>query len=785
MFHSEKIPIRRLVEFILRKGSIDSRRTSNHTAQEGSRIHRKLQKEARKGYQKEIKIAKEVKLNEKIYSVEGRMDGLFTDESEQLIIDEIKTSETAFDDLYEEQLAMYWHQIKCYGAIYSEQEELEAITLQLTYFQTTTEEITKTQKIFTRIELKQFLDDLLTEYEKWLIFSDNWRTVRNQSLKELPFPYGEYRKGQRELAVSVYKTILSDQRLFVEAPTGTGKTISTLFPSLKAIGEGKAEKIFYLTAKTITRQVAEDAVQAMNQREMKIKSLTITAKDKICFLTERNCTPENCPFADGYYDRLNEGLWDILHHENQFSREIIEKYAQKHRLCPYELSLDVSLWCDLIICDYNYVFDPTVYLRRFFDEGIKKDYLFLIDEAHNLVSRSREMYSAELSRGQLLLMKKLLKKKHAPLTRAINKVIDEFDKLDELCISEEKEFISQPAYVDSMEKVIFRLTEKIGEWLPQNQELPELNQLLDIYFSLLNYLKIGEFYDDHYCTYIRKRNREVSIKLFCLDPSYLLAQKLSIANASILFSASFTPLSYYKDILGGEEDSLTYRIPNPFPEENQQLLIARYVQTTYRERENSLDYLVESLTTMIQQKTGNYLFFFPSYAYLDMVYDAFKKKNPAIRTLIQQTDMNEQERERFLAEFIPDPKETLIGFCVLGGVFSEGIDLKGSRLIGTAVISVGLPQINEEQELIKNYFDEQGLGFQYAYQIPGMNKVLQAAGRVIRDAADRGVVLLLDQRFASPAYQRLVPPHWYRAQVLSTIHHLEKNIQAFWDETDG
>ncbi|WP_321387580.1 ATP-dependent DNA helicase [uncultured Enterococcus sp.] len=785
MFHSEKIPIRRLVEFILRKGSIDSRRTSNHTAQEGSRIHRKLQKEAGKGYQKEIKIAKEVELNEKIYSVEGRMDGLFTDESEQLIIDEIKTSETAFDDLYEEQLAMYWHQIKCYGAIYSEQEELEEITLQLTYFQTTTEEITKTQKIFTRIELKQFLDDLLTEYEKWLIFSDNWRTVRNQSLKELPFPYGEYRKGQRELAVSVYKTILSDQRLFVEAPTGTGKTISTLFPSLKAIGEGKAEKIFYLTAKTITRQVAEDAVQAMNQREMKIKSLTITAKDKICFLTERNCTPENCPFADGYYDRLNEGLWDILHHENQFSREIIEKYAQKHRLCPYELSLDVSLWCDLIICDYNYVFDPTVYLRRFFDDGIKKDYLFLIDEAHNLVSRSREMYSAELSRGQLLMMKKLLKKKHASLTRAINKVIDEFDKLDELCISEEKEFISQPAYVDSMEKVIFRLTEKIGEWLPQNQELPELNQLLDIYFSLLNYLKIGEFYDDHYCTYIRKRNREVSIKLFCLDPSYLLAQKLSMANASILFSASFTPLSYYKDILGGEEDSLTYRIPNPFPEENQQLLIARYVQTTYRERENSLDYLVESLTTMIQQKMGNYLFFFPSYAYLDMVYDAFKKKNPAIQTLIQQTDMNEQEREQFLAAFIPDPKETLIGFCVLGGVFSEGIDLKGNRLIGTAVISVGLPQINEEQELIKNYFDEQGLGFQYAYQIPGMNKVLQAAGRVIRDAADRGVVLLLDQRFASPAYQRLVPPHWYRAQVLPTIHHLEKNIQAFWDETDS
>ncbi|MGL4697413.1 helicase C-terminal domain-containing protein [Enterococcus larvae] len=784
MFNSEKIPIRRLVEFILRKGSIDSRRTSSHTAQEGSRIHRKLQKEAGKGYQKEVKIAKEVELNEKTYSVEGRMDGVFTDEQEKLVIDEIKTSETAFDDLYEEQLAMYWHQVKCYGAIYSEQEELEEITLQLTYFQTTTEEITKTQKVFTRSELKSFFDELLEEYEKWLIFSESWRKIRNQSLKELPFPYGDYRKGQRELAVGVYKTILSEQRLFVEAPTGTGKTISTLFPSLKALGEEKAEKIFYLTAKTITRQVAEDAVQAMNQKDMKIKSLTITAKDKICFLTERNCTPEHCPFAAGYYDRLNEGLWDILHQENQFTREIIEKYAQKHQLCPYELSLDVSLWCDLVICDYNYVFDPTVYLRRFFDEGIKKDYLFLIDEAHNLVNRSREMYSAELSKGQLLLMKKLLKKKQTSLTRAVNKVIDDFDQLDEFCISEDKEFIAQAAPIDSLEKKIFRLTEKIGEWLPQNQELPELNQLLEIYFSLLNYLKISEFYDDHYCTYIQKKNRGISVKLFCLDPSYLLEQKLDMANASVLFSASFTPLSYYKDILGGKEDSLTYRIPNPFPDENQRLLIARYVQTTYRERENSLDYLVESLTAMVAQKKGNYLFFFPSYVYLDMVYDAFKKKNPEISTLIQQTEMDEKERERFLEQFTEKPEETLIGFCVLGGVFSEGIDLKGDRLIGTAVISVGLPQINEEQELIKEYFDEQGLGFQYAYQIPGMNKVLQAAGRVIRDAEDRGVVLLLDQRFASPAYQRLVPPHWHQAQILPTIHHLEENIRAFWNEKD-
>ncbi|MGC6767042.1 ATP-dependent DNA helicase [Enterococcus sp. LJL51] len=784
MFDSEKIPIRKLVEFILRKGSIDARKTSSHTAQEGARIHRKLQKEAGKAYKKEVKLSKEVTLNNKIYFVEGRMDGLFTDEEEQTVIDEIKTSEAAFEDLYEEQLAMYWHQVKCYGAIYSQQENLESITLQLTYFQTTTEEVTKKQRTFTQEELTVFFEELLQEYERWLIFSENWREVRNQSLRNLPFPYEEYRKGQRELAVAVYKTILSEQRLFVEAPTGTGKTISTLFPALKAVGENKAEKLFYLTAKTITRQVAEDAVEAMNRRNLKIKSLTITAKDKICFLTERNCTPEHCPFAAGYYDRLNEGLWDILHHEDRFTRATIETYAQKHQLCPYEFSLDISLWCDLIICDYNYVFDPVVYLRRFFEEGIKKEYTFLIDEAHNLVNRSREMYSAELSKGQLLRMKKLIGKQNRTLTRAVNKVIDEFDKLDDFCNEEKKEFISQSAAIDSLVKQIFRLTEKIGEWLPQNQELPELNQFLEIYFSLLNYLKISEFYDDHYCTYIQQKNHTLMVKQFCLDPSYLLGQKLGMANASILFSASFTPLNYYKEVLGGGEEGLTYRIPNPFPEENQLLLISNYVQTTYRERQNSLNRVVESLTVMIKQKKGNYFFFFPSYAYLDMVYDAFVLKNPDVRTLIQQTEMDEVEKERFLEQFQSDPDETLIGFCVLGGVFSEGIDLKGSRLIGTAIISVGLPQINEEQELIKEYYDEQGLGFQYAYQIPGMNKVLQAAGRVIRDASDLGVVLLLDQRFAGPSYRSLTPPHWYRAQIQPSVHHLEKNIETFWQKTD-
>lgn len=782
MVNTEKIAVRRLVEFILRKGSIDARHTSEHTALEGGKIHRKLQKAAGEDYQKEIKLAIDIELNQQAYIIEGRADGIFINEDKQTVIDEIKTSEPAFSELLAEQVDMYWYQVMCYGHIYCQQEALETIDLQLTYYQTTTDEITRQVKTFSKDELKIFFDDLTQRYEQWLIFKANWRRIRNQSLQKMPFPYDSYRSGQRELAVAVYKTILSEQKLFVEAPTGTGKTISTLFPTLKAVGEEQAERVFYLTAKTITRQVAEDAVEAMKQKDMKIKSVTLTAKDKICFLSERNCTPEACPFANGYFDRLNEGLWDLLNNENQFTREVIETYARKHMLCPFELSLDVSLWCDLVICDYNYLFDPVVYLRRFFDEQQEtKENLFLVDEVHNLVNRSREMYSAELSKNRVLALKDILDQKHPKLLRAINKIAKAFEKIEQACKKEDQEFLHQQEPIDSLVKASYSLTENIKEWLPENQEFGELNQVLTVYFDLLNYIKISENYDDHYCTYVNCHNYDVVVKQFCLDPSYLLEQKLNLGKASVLFSASLTPLDYYQEILGGGDKSLRYRIANPFPKENQLLLIENFIQTTYKERAASYDKIVASLTSMIEQKSGNYFVFFPSYAYMDTIYELFKRRNPQVKTMLQNSKMDETERENFLSEFVENPSETLVGFCVLGGIFSEGIDLKGTRLIGTAIIGVGLPQINHEQELIKNYYDqEKNQGFQFAYQIPGMNKVLQAAGRVIRDVDDQGVVLLLDQRFSSRNVQQFFPPHWDQVQTAYSNERSKQLLTQFW-----
>ncbi|MCU7356072.1 ATP-dependent DNA helicase [Enterococcus dispar] len=776
---SARVSVRKLVEFILRSGSIDSRHTSSHTAQEGAKIHRRLQKAAGEDYQKEVFLKYTLKVAKDELTVEGRADGIFQDEA-GYVIDEIKTSETPFEELASEQKELFFYQGMVYAYIYALQQELATISVQLTYFQTIEEKITKEVRIFQFSELADFFSDLINEYQKWLEFQNNWRRVRNTSLQLLQFPFDEFRTGQRELAVAAYKTLKTQQRLFVEAPTGTGKTISTLFPALKALGEENNDRIFYLTAKTITRQVAEDALKALSaQSSAEVKSVTLTAKDKICFLTERNCTPEHCPFANGYYDRINEGLWDLLHHENQITRSVIEVYAKKHTLCPFELSLDVSLWCDVIIGDYNYLFDPTVYLRRFFEEE-NENYYFLIDEAHNLVSRSKEMYSAAINRqsGEHLL--NMLPKQDHKLRRSLTKLDDEFT-LIETAVAEKKDiFFAQTLPADSLNKQLYKVSEKLQEWLGENPENKAQETALNYYFTVLNYLKISELYDDHYITTVTRQYQDVTIKQFCLDPAPFLEQMLAKGKGAVLFSASFTPLGYYQDVLGGGADALRYRLPSPFPPEHQALLLLDYIPTTYKQRENSLSDLVAAIYEMVTAKNGNYFVFLPSYAYLDLVAETFKTTYPEIRAIIQNTELTETQREDFLAEFVAEPATSLVGFCVLGGVFSEGIDLKGTRLIGSMVVTVGLPQINHEQELIKEYYGAQK-GFDYAYRLPGMNKVLQAAGRVIRDQNDFGVVLLVDQRFERTDYQVLFPAHWRHFLPIHNRQELKKNLLSFWE----
>lgn len=770
------LPVRELVEFVLRGGSIDNRFGGVDRMAEGSRIHRKLQKAAGDGYQAEVPLFLESVWGDLRIKVEGRADGLYTDE-EGLVVDEIKTTGAPLEMITEDFNRLHWAQAMCYAHILCTQRGLEAIRVRLTYYQVDTDEIKRFIRSFSAGELTEFYQDLLDRYRRWGESRQSWTGIRDASIKTTAFPFPQYRPGQRRLAEAVYRTARDGGRLFCEAPTGIGKTISTLFPAVKAIGEGEAEKIFYLTAKTITRQVAENACRVMREEGLRLRTVTLTAKDKICFLEQRNCNPDACPYADGHFDRVNDALWEMLEREDVFTREVVETYARRHRLCPFELALDLTLWSDCIIADYNYVFDPQVYLRRFFSGG-KSPFVFLIDEAHNLVDRAREMYSAGLQKSAFLQLSRTLDKKDK-LRRSLGRINTAMVAMRKEC--GEESFLKRKEPYLEFHKQLTRTAADCEEWMQRHPHAPQEEQLLTLYFDILTFLKIAELYDERYITWVQTKGSEVVLRLFCLDPSYLLSKTMERGKASVLFSATLTPLDYFISVLGGDENSKRLTLTSPFPQENLCLLVSDRISTKYKDRQDSLVPVADQIALTVSGKKGNYLAYFPSYAYLREVYQVFQERYPAVATIVQRSGMEEEEREAFLQRFQADAADTLVGFCVLGGIYAEGIDLRGERLIGTIIVGVGLPQIGPEQDMIRDYYDRRdGRGFDYAYRYPGMNKVLQAAGRVIRDESERGVVVLIDQRFTSPAYRPLFPQHWRHYAAVRDGRMLEERLRRFW-----
>ncbi|EAA0092086.1 ATP-dependent DNA helicase [Listeria innocua] len=772
-----QISVRRLVEFVLKSGSIDSRMTSSDRALEGTKIHQLLQKEAGEEYEAEVSLKLVRVIDDISFTLEGRADGVINGE----MIDEIKTTEVEMDEITEDFRPLHWAQLICYGFMLAEKSDLAEVTLQLTYYQVADKEVKQFTRVMSRKEMSTFVDDLLSKYAIWAKMSAAWEMKRNKSIQELTFPYDGYRRGQRELAIAVYRTAMDDEKLFCEAPTGIGKTMSTLFPSVKAMGEGKADKLFYFTAKTITRQVAEDALDEMRRKGLAARSVTITAKDKICFLDERKCDPEHCQFARGYYDRLNEALFDMLQTEETITRSVVEAFARKYTLCPFELSLDVALFCDVIVCDYNYLFDPVVYLKRFFADGPGR-YTFLVDEVHNLVDRARSMFSATLSKSIIMQVKRELDKKTDKKllnsVTAMNKIMIALNK--QLAEENKTIYVKKEALSDWNEAVL-KFSYVAKDWLPKNTEAKAQADVLELYFESLRYLKIAELYDKRYVTQITRNRSDVLIKQLCLDPAFLLSEKLKLGASSVLFSATLRPIDYYTNLLGGNNDTSRLTFASPFKQNNMHLMVADYISTKYQRRENSLESVIDALYAMLSGKKGNYLFFFPSFQYLETAFELFSEKYPEVRAQKQQSFMNEAEREEFLAAFETGREETFVGFCVLGGVFSEGVDLRGERLIGTAIVGVGLAQMNVESDLIKDYYNETiGRGFDYAYQIPGMNKVLQAVGRVIRGEKDQGVVLLIEERFATERYKALFPAHWNHARTVKNTLQIEREVNEFW-----
>lgn len=771
-----KISVRNLVEYVFMSGDIVTGFTSSTRLQDAIKAHQLVQKSGGEKYLSEVAVSKAFDMGDIILDISGRIDGVI-EELDGITIDEIKTTSRSLSEIHEDYSPVHWAQAKCYGYIYALQNNLQSITIQLTYFQIDTGEIKSFSRQFSIEELQEFITGVIDEY---LVFARKileWQIIRNESIRELNFPFQEYRRGQRELAVAVYKTIREGKLLFAQAPTGTGKTIASMFPSIKALSEGEISKLFYLTAKTITRSVAESAVRLMEDRGLRLKTITITAKEKLCERAGDSCSPEECEYARGHYDRVKSAIVDILN-EDMITRETIEMYSKKHRVCPFEFSLDVSNFCDLIICDYNYVFDPSVYLKRFFLDG-GGDYGFLIDEAHNLVDRGREMFSAELFKKPFLDMKKSSKEISWGLYEsldAINKYMININKLLEAGVIIEKE---KPKELYSL---LRKFVKEADQYLARSHGGEFEKNLLDLYFEVSNFLKTAELYNEGFVTYYEREGRDLKAKVFCLDPSENLREALKRGKSAIFFSATLNPMEYFIRILGGDKDSYKIRLESPFPRENLCLILENRISTRYKNREQSYSRIVDLILSTINKKKGNYMVYFPSYRYMEEVYTLFKEEYPDFNIIAQRGAMNEGEREEFLKSFTENEEQELLGFAVMGGMFSEGIDLTGDKLLGAIIIGVGLPKLCLERDIIKNHFNEKNLsGFDFSYTYPGMNKVMQAVGRVIRTSRDRGVVVLVDDRFSSQKYRGLFPSEWSHIKVARELEKMENYIEDFWE----
>lgn len=839
--------VRNLVEFILRGGDIDNRsgRMITDAMMEGSKIHRKIQRSMGENYQAEVPLALTIEAEEYMLVIEGRADGIAygefpnqnsekeaytqdtfldrTGKSEEMVyIDEIKG---VYRNVATMEAPVYVHkaQAMCYAYIYALQNHLDQIGVQMTYCNLDTEDVKLFQEVFAWDALADWFGNLIAEYRKWADWQIMWRRKRQESIQNLEFPY-PYREGQRKLVGDVYRTIRRGKNLFIQAPTGVGKTISTIFPAVKAVGEELADRIFYLTAKTITATVAKETFGLLREQGYQAKIIQLTAKEKLCLCgntaieqeaadqddpypdfpqIKLECNPQNCPYAKGHFDRVNDAVFELLQASDLFTREEILAQARKHRVCPFELSLDVATWCDNILCDYNYVFDPNVYLKRFFQDSSKEKYLFLVDEAHNLVDRSREMYSATLYKEDILAVKKMMK----PHNQAIARTLDKCNKAM-LDFKRECENYSVCESVGVLTFYLMRLVSQMEEFFEKPREFPDKKTVLDFYFELRNFVNIYDLVDENYVIYDEmQEDGRFMIKLFCVDPSKNLQKCIDKSVSTIFFSATLLPINYYKRLLSTKEDNYAIYAQSTFDETQRLLAFGRDVSTKYTRRGPAeYEKIARYIRAAIRSKKGNYMVFFPSYKMMQDVYDVFvrveresdtrngvavsdepsiaeESLKESLTIIMQHSNMNEAEREEFLQAFEQEDGGTLVAFCVMGGIFGEGIDLKNDRLIGAVIVGTGLPQISNEREILKQYYDKQGLsGFDYAFRYPGINKVLQAAGRVIRTQEDRGIIVLLDERFLQSDYNALYPREW-KNRIVGNVETVDAEICKFWENT--
>ncbi|SCW65472.1 Rad3-related DNA helicase [Lachnospiraceae bacterium C10] len=789
-----RISVRNLVEFVLRSGDIREGAggvPSLAAMQEGSRMHRKIQRSQGANYHSEVSLATDLIYPEYTLRIEGRADGIIYEtipgteeiqEDREVMIDEIKGIYRDLKKMDEAEM-LHMAQAKCYAYMFAKENHLNNMKVQITYVNLDTEEIKRFTEEFKTEELQRWFLWVVGLYKRWSDFSYHWKRIRTDSIHKLEFPYA-YRKGQKELITNVYRSIYHGGLLFMDAPTGSGKTIATLFPGVMAMGQNLVQRIFYLTGKTITGKVAKDTLALLADFGYHGKTVILTAKDKICPLEERICDPEHCIYAKGHYDRINDAIFDLLISKDMFDRDTIAAFAEERKVCPFELSLDLSSWSDNIIGDVNYVFDPNVYLKRFFAEGSREDYLFLIDEAHNLVDRGRRMYSADLMKEDFLRIKKLFVTYNGGIPAALSRCNKDFLELKRQC---EGVVYPTDAQMAEITRHLMRLASLMDMFFEKHLDITGIKEIREFYFQVRFFLNIADVADDCYRIYGEiLPDQSFVLHLYCVDPGRQLQQRLDQSRASVFFSATMMPLTYYRNLLCRVEHPYAIYAQSHFPQERQKILIGRGVTTTYKNRSMEMyDSYASYIKKILFSKKGNYMIFFPSYGLLHSIAEPLLKELGSEWDVIEQeSHMSEQEREAFLEAFTEEREKPLAALCVMGGIFGEGIDLTGKRLIGAVIVGVGLPMVSLEQKILQAHFEDvYHQGFDYAYLYPGMNKVLQAAGRVIRTATDAGVVALLDDRYSQMSYRRLFPRHWQSVEEV-TMDTVEEKLKSFWEREE-
>jgi DNA excision repair protein ERCC-2 len=745
------VAVRALCEFTAKQGDLDLRFTPSPSAQEGIAGHAVVASRRTPGYQAEVSLSGEYKH----LLVRGRADGYDPARNQ---LEEVKTFRGDLSAVPENHRHLHWAQVKMYGWLLCQKLGLSEVHLALVYFDIGSQKETLLTELHSAESLRQYFEDQCERFLAWSEQEMNHRAARDQALASLRFPHASFRPGQRQLAEAVYKSASIGCCLLAQAPTGIGKTIGTLFPLLKACPGQELDKVFFLAAKTSGRRLALDALSLIKDSEPKLplRVLELVARDKACEHPDKACHGESCALAKGFYDRLPQARSAALA-TGAMDKEALRAVALEHQVCPYYLSQDLARWSDVVVGDYNYYFDLSAMLYSL-TVANQWRVSVLVDEAHNMIERARKMYTAELDQASFKFMRRSAP---AALKQPLDRVNRNWNELHK------EQAAPYQVYAAIPEKFLSALQQAasaITDYMTENPTAVDDN-LQRFYFDALHFSRVAELFGEHSLFDITKDSgagNKPAGSVLCLRnvvPAPFLAQRFAAARSSALFSATLSPWHFYGDTLGMPDNTVWVDVESPFKAEQLSVQVISRISTRYQHRDDSLSPIVDLMAKQYEQQSGNYLAFFSSFDYLQKVADVFKARYPGIPMWEQSRRMEEIEREQFLARFTPTSRG--VGFAVLGGSFGEGIDLPGDRLIGAFIATLGLPQMNPVNDQIMQRMSATfGAGYDYTYLYPGIQKVVQAAGRVIRTQSDRGVVYLIDDRFKRPDVLRLLPGWW-------------------------